>query len=81
MTASTGRGYSIEKSNWGHGAFTKALLEGLSEAKADYNDNHIISIKEIDLYVTDRVKALTKGKQKPTTIIPESVPDFAVGVR
>ena len=81
MTASTGRGYSIENNSWGHGAFTKALLEGLGEAKADYNDNHTISIKEIDLYVTDRVKALTKGKQKPTTIIPDSVPDFALGVK
>ena len=77
--ASTGRGYSIEKSNWGHSAFTKALLEGLGEAKADYNGNHTISIKEIDLYVTDRVKELTKGRQKPTTIIPDSIPDFALG--
>ncbi len=80
MTASTGRGYSIEQTSWGHGAFTKALLEGLGEAKADYNSNGEISIKEIDLYVTDRVKELTGGRQKPTTIIPQSVPDFAVGV-
>jgi uncharacterized caspase-like protein len=81
MTASTGRGYSIENKSWGHGAFTKALLEGMEDAKADYNNNQSISIKEMDLYVTDRVKVLTKGKQKPTTIIPESIPDFAVGVR
>ncbi len=81
MTASTGRGYSMEKSSWGHGAFTKAFLEGLDEAKADYNNNNTISIKEIDLYVTNRVKILTKGKQKPTTIIPDSVPDFALGVK
>ena len=81
MTASTGRGYSIENKSWGHGAFTKALLEGLNEAKADYNDNRDITIKEIDLYITDRVKTLTKGKQKPTTIVPESIPDFAIGVR
>ncbi len=81
MTASTGRGYSIENNSWGHGAFTKALLEGIDEAKADYNHNQTISIKEIDLYVTERVKILTKGKQKPTTIIPDSVPDFALGVQ
>ncbi len=71
----------MEKSSWGHGAFTKAFLEGLDEAKADYNNNNTISIKEIDLYVTNRVKILTKGKQKPTTIIPDSVPDFALGVK
>ena len=81
MTATTGSGYSYEQSNWGHGAFTKALLEGVGEQKADYNADDEISIKEIDLYVTNRVKQLTKGKQKPTTIIPDSVPDFAIGVR
>jgi len=81
MTASTGRGYSIENKSWGHGAFTKAIIEGLGKARADYNNNNTISIKEIDLYVTDRVKTLTKGKQKPTTIIPESIPDFALGVK
>lgn len=81
MTASTGRGYSIENKSWGHGAFTKAMIEGLGNAQADYNHNKIITIKEIDLYITDRVKELTKGKQKPTTIIPESIPDFALGVK
>jgi len=81
MTASTGRGYSIENKSWGHGAFTKAMIEGLGNARADFNHNSTISIKEIDLYVTDRVKELTNGKQKPTTIIPESIPDFALGVK
>jgi uncharacterized caspase-like protein len=80
MTASTGRGYSIENRSWGHGAFTKALLEGIDEARADYNGNGEISIKEIDLYVTDRVKSLTDGMQKPTTIVPNSVPDFVIGM-
>ena len=80
MTATTGRGYSYEKSEWGHGAFTKSLIEGIDEAKADYNKNGEISIKEIDLYITERVKKLTKGKQKPTTVISESIPDFTIGV-
>jgi WD40 repeat protein len=79
MTAATGSGVSIETTEWGHGAFTKALIEGV-DGEADYNGNNIVSIKELDLYVTDRVKTLTKGKQKPTTIVPVSVPDFAVGV-
>jgi hypothetical protein len=56
-------------------------LEGIKEAKADYNSNQAITIKEIDLYITDRVKALTQGKQKPTTIIPDSMPDFTIGVK
>ena len=78
MTATTGNGYSYEQKSWGHGAFTKALIEGLEEHKADYDDDSAVSIKELDLYVTKRVKILTKGKQKPTTIIPNSIPDFAL---
>jgi len=81
MTATTGSGYSYEQNDWGHGAFTKAILEGIEKTKADYNSDDIVTIKEIDLYVTSRVKELTKGKQKPTTVIPNSVPDFAIGVR
>lgn len=81
MTASTGNSYSIEDDNWKHGAFTKALLEGLGELRADYDKDSFVSIKEIDLYVTMRVKELTKGKQKPTTIIPESLPDFPIASR
>lgn len=78
MTATTGNGYSYEQKSWGHGAFTKALIEGLEEHKADYDADNAVSIKELDLYVTKRVKVLTKGKQKPTTIIPSSIPDFAI---
>ena len=81
MTATTGSGYSYEQKSWGHGAFTKALLDGIDKYKADYDEDGAVSIKEIDLYVTNRVKSLTGGKQKPTTIIPDSIPDFAIGVR
>jgi WD40 repeat protein len=80
MTATTGRGYSYEKSEWGHGAFTKSLLESIEEGKADYNKDGEISIKEMDLYITERVKKLTHGKQKPTTVISESIPDFTIGI-
>jgi WD40 repeat protein len=81
MTATTGSGYSYEQKSWGHGAFTKALLEGIDQTKADYDKDQSVTIKEIDLYITNRVKELTKGKQKPTTITPQSIPDFAIGVK
>jgi WD40 repeat protein len=81
MTATTGNGYSYEDNKWGHGAFTKSIIEGIKNLKADYDNDKIITIKEIDLYITNRVKKLTNGKQKPTTIIPQSVPDFAIGVK
>lgn len=76
MTATTGGSYAYENPGWGHGAFTKALNDGLKLGYADFDKNNMITIKELDFYVTSRVKELTKGKQKPTTIIPRSVPDF-----
>jgi len=85
MTATTGSGYSYEENSWGHGAFTEAILEGIGKMKADMNfgdgKDNVVTIKELDNYVTYRVKKLTHGRQKPTTIIPNSVPDFAIAVK
>lgn len=35
----------------------------------------------LDLYVSERVKELTRGRQTPTTTKPATVPDFPVAVR
>ncbi len=34
----------------------------------------------LDLYVSERVKELTKGEQTPTTLKPPNVPDFPLAV-
>jgi len=34
----------------------------------------------LDLYVSERVKELTKGQQTPTTVKPPNVPDFPVAL-
>ena len=75
FAAATGRQYAQESSDWGNGAFTKAILEGL-RGKADYNKSGRITHKMLDLYVSERVKALTEGAQSPVTIVPNGVPDF-----
>lgn len=69
MTSSSGKEYSYEKKSWGHGAFSKAILEGCMQGKADYNQNSAIDLNELDLYVSERVKDLTGGKQHPFTPI------------
>ena len=79
MAASTGRELSQERPEWGHGAFTKALLEGL-KGRADFNKDKVIDIKELDLYVTNRVKELTEGAQHSTTEIPRIMPNFPLVV-
>jgi len=75
MAASMGRERSAEVSTWGHGAFTKALIEGL-KGKADFNEDKTIYLNELDLYVTDRVKELTDGRQHPVTQKPTSIRSF-----
>ena len=79
FTSSTGRQYSLEDPQWNNGAFTKALVEGLS-GKADLFKQQNISIKSLDFYISQRVKELTKGQQAPTTIIPASISDFPIAL-
>ena len=76
----TGSEVSIEDLAWGHGAFTKALLDGL-DGPADYDQDGVITLKELDLHITRNVKKLTNGSQRPTTQIPANMPDFPLFVR
>ncbi len=80
MTAATGREASVESPEWEHGAFTLALIEGLEQKKANFNGDNRIDIKELDLFVTNRVKELTGGRQHPTTEIPTVMPNFPIAV-
>jgi WD40 repeat protein len=78
LAASTGAEFSVEHSDWGHGAFTKALLEGFQTAKADYSKDGIIHLREIDTYISERVKSLTAGSQHPTTVKPSTISRFPI---
>lgn len=80
FAASTGRQFSLENAAWGNGAFTKALIEGIS-GKADLNRSGKITHKMLDFYVSDRVKQLTNGQQTPVTISPSGVPDYPIALK
>jgi uncharacterized caspase-like protein len=77
FSASTGSQFSWEDPKWGNGAFTKALVEGLKGA-ADYHHNGRITVNMLDLYISERVKELTSGKQTPIRQAPPTMPDFTV---
>ncbi len=79
FASSTGNQYSVEDPTWKNGAFTKALVEGIS-GKADYTGKGRITINMLDLYISERVKELTKGQQTPTTTKPQTIPDFPIAV-
>ncbi|MCG3159861.1 MAG: hypothetical protein JMDDDDMK_00886 [Acidobacteria bacterium] len=81
FAAATGRQASLERSEWGHGAFTLAVIEGLS-GKADLTNKGKITIKSLDFYVAERVKELTGGKQAPVSPpVPKPLVDLPIAVR
>lgn len=80
FASSTGNQYSYEDAKWNNGAFTKAVIEGLG-GKAAMGGTPRITVNMLDLYISERVKELTGGKQTPTTTKPANVPDFPVALK
>jgi len=77
FASSAGDQMSQESDDWGNGAFTVALLEGLS-GKADLLGRGKITFKQLDAYIADRVAQLTDGMQTPVTPVLWGTPDFVL---
>ena len=77
FTASTGAQSASERKVWGNGAFTKAVVEGL-RGKADQAGNGLVTVSQLESYVSTRVRELTDDAQFPTTTKPQSTVDFAL---
>lgn len=59
--------YALEGGKWKNGAFTYAILDGLSNKKADLNGDKSVTSNELSEYLFKAVPRLTKGKQTPTS--------------
>jgi WD40 repeat protein len=79
FASSSGKQFSLEDPKWNNGAFTRALVEGLS-GKANYTQDGRITINQLDLYLSERVKALTNNRQTPVTTKPQTISDYPVAV-
>lgn len=77
-SSSSGNQVSLENPIWGNGAFTKALVDGLEGEAASYGDE--ITVKQLDAYLSHRVKDLTEDRQTPVTTTPPAIPDFTIAV-
>jgi len=77
FSASSGCQPSQEWEGWGHGAFTRALLEGLS-SRADSRRTGRITVNMLDVFIGERVKGLTGGSQVPITAKPANFQDFPI---
>jgi len=84
FAATTDEEDSVERPEWGHSAFTKALLEGL-QGKADLNGDGVVETTELGTWIVQRVRELTNGDQHAiVSPSPADLPSFAlcrVGVR
>jgi len=77
FASSTGYEEAEEKSDWGNGAFTKALIDGLA-GKADFTRAGRVTYAALNLFVSEEVSRITDGRQRPVFISPRGIPDFAL---
>jgi WD40 repeat protein len=68
FSSSTGKQFSMEYPDLGHGAFTAALLEAF-DGKSD-RPPPWLRVSDLEIWLTARVKELTKGAQTPRTTVP-----------
>jgi uncharacterized caspase-like protein len=78
FASSTGRQVSVERDDWGNGAFTKAIVEGIGLGRADLLGKGVVTTSSLDTFVESRVQELTEGKQSPVMERPPEQPDFAI---
>jgi hypothetical protein len=75
VTASTGEQRAAENPGWGHGAFTRCVLETFQGRAAAPRDA-VVTLDEIVVYVKEAVPKLTAGLQTPTAA-PDEILRFA----
>jgi uncharacterized caspase-like protein len=80
LTSSSGSQVSREDAAWEHGAFTKELLDALTDPAADINHNGLISTSGLEAYLTAHVPSLTGGAQTPGMEIRYDTTLFATGL-
>jgi uncharacterized caspase-like protein len=80
FASSKGKEVSLEDDAWQNGAFTKAVIEGVQDGKANLLGTGKITASMLDVFVAERVKQLTRGKQHPVMTKPDTIPDFPIAV-
>ncbi len=78
ISAAGGEEYAFESEEWKNGVFTYSVLRGLADLKADENSDGVITISELQRYVSRQVQTLTNGKQQPTSRQYNHESDFRV---
>lgn len=65
LAAAAGNEAALEGGGLKNGFFTHSLISGLKTGKADLDKDETITINELQLFVSDRVRRLSHGRQRP----------------
>lgn len=79
FSSAAGSQFALESPEWGNGAFTLSVLEGMRGA-ADFNGDGSVSLNELNLFVSDMVKRLTNNQQTPVLQKPSAIRDFPLAM-
>jgi len=66
ISSSSGNEYSLEGEQWRNGVFTYAVLQALAAGRADRDGDGVVTVSELQAYVMEEVRRLTKEAQHPT---------------
>ena len=78
ISSAGGAEFAMESDEWKNGLFTYCLLDGMTSGTADLDKDGQIMLLELQEYVVDKVKALSKGKQIPNSRIQNMELDFRI---
>jgi len=83
FASSKGDQLSWEDPKIGHGAFTKAIIEGLGEEwRGDLLNMGQVTYKGLDTWISARVPSLTHNRQTPRLLVPSGgVDDFPIAIK
>jgi ankyrin repeat protein/WD40 repeat protein len=66
VAAAAGNEFAYELGSIRNGVFTYSILKALKSGEVDYNNDSIITLSELQIFVSDNTRKLTKGAQQPT---------------
>lgn len=78
ISSSGGTELAFESPKYENGLFTYCLIDAIQSNKADINRDNVITVSELQLYLTQEVKKLSKGLQIPTSRIHNKEMDYRV---
>ncbi len=78
LSSARGFDFALESPEWGNGAFTLAVVEGLRDGRADRDRSGGVTVSELSDWLLTRVPELTGGRQIPDARAENLALDFTI---